>query len=66
VNNKLGRIWGKTVVAMLKYNNEIYPDRGKRAPVKRLDVPTSIRTRQLTDARQCATAVFNSLGLPPY
>ena len=41
-------------------------DGGKRAPVKRLDVPASIRTGQLTDAKQYATAAFNSLGLPPH
>jgi len=32
VNNKLGRIWRKTVVAILKYNHEIlvYPETEER------------------------------------
>jgi hypothetical protein len=68
-NNKLERIRGEMAVVILKYYHEIYHAvevKKEPPPIKRVDVPASIRTRKLTDARQSATASFISLSISPY
>jgi len=55
---------GRGHIEVQSRNTRIPWDRGKRVPARKLDVPASIRTRKLTDARQYATTAFNTFGLP--